>query len=85
MIEGYRTEKGKPIQLGYRYDISSKTMAAEQVAKAAREHWAVESMHSLLDVSMQEDAYQIYKDNATKNLVCLQRMSLNMSQLSSAL
>ena len=73
-----RTEKGKPVQLGYRYYISSKTMTAEQVAKAAREHWAIESMHWVLDVSMQEDACQIYKDHAAENLACLRHMSLNM-------
>lgn len=78
MVESYRTEKGKPVQLGYRYYISSKTMTAEQVAKAAREHWAIESMHWVLDVSMQEDACQIYKDHAAENLACLRHMSLNM-------
>ncbi|MGB5854929.1 MAG: ISAs1 family transposase [Oceanisphaera sp.] len=78
MVESYRTEKGKSVQLGYRYYISSKKMTAEQVAKAAREHWAIESMHWVLDVSMQEDACQIYKDNAAENLACLRHMSLNM-------
>ena len=39
---------------------------------------AIESMHWLLDVSMQEDASQIYKDNAAENLSCLRHMGLNM-------
>ena len=50
------------------YYISSRIMSAEQVASAVREHWAIESMHWVLDVSMEEDACQIYKDHAAENL-----------------
>lgn len=78
MVESFRTEKGGPVQLEYRYYISSKAMDAEQLARAVREHWAIESMHWVLDVSMQEDACQIYKDNAAENLACLRHMALNM-------
>jgi predicted transposase YbfD/YdcC len=80
MVESYRTEKGKAIQLEYRYYISSKEMTAEQVSVAVRAHWGIESMHWILDVSMQEDACQIYKENAAENLACLRHMSLNMLQ-----
>ncbi|MBO1520776.1 ISAs1 family transposase [Oceanisphaera pacifica] len=78
MVESFRAEKGKSVQLSHRYYISSKEMDEEQVANAAREHWGIESMHWMLDVSMQEDACQIYKDNAAANLACLRHMSLNM-------
>lgn len=78
MVESYRTEKGKSVNLEYRYYISSKEMTSEQVAAAVREHWAIESMHWVLDVSMQEDACQIFKKNAAENLACLRHMSLNM-------
>lgn len=78
MVERFRTEKGRAVQLEYRYYISSKAMDAEQLARAVREHWAIESMHWILDVSMQEDACQIYKDNAAENLACLRHMALNM-------
>lgn len=80
MVESFRTVKGKPASLEYRYYISSKEMTAEQLAKAVREHWAIESMHWVLDVSMQEDACQIYKNNAAENLACLRHMALNMLQ-----
>jgi predicted transposase YbfD/YdcC len=83
MIESYRTEKGKAVQLEYRYYISSKALTAEQVSTAVRAHWAIESMHWVLDVSMQEDACQIYKNNAAENLACLRHMSLNMLQAES--
>ncbi|MGO4999265.1 ISAs1 family transposase [Oceanisphaera sp. W20_SRM_FM3] len=78
MVESFRAEKGTPVQLSYRYYISSKEMDEEQVANAVREHWGIESMHWMLDVSMQEDACQIYKGNGAENLACLRHMSLNM-------
>jgi predicted transposase YbfD/YdcC len=78
MVEHFRVEKGKSVRLEYRYYICSKEMAAAQIANAVRDHWAIESMHWILDVSMQEDACQIYKDNAAENLACLRHMALNM-------
>lgn len=35
-------------------------------------------MHWVLDVSMSEDACQIYKKNSAENLSCLRHMALNM-------
>ncbi len=78
MVENFRLEKGKAIGLEYRYYISSKKLSAEQAAMAVREHWGIESMHWVLDVSMNEDACQIYKDHGAENLSCLRHMSLNM-------
>lgn len=78
MVTSFRTEKGKSTSLEYRYYISSKKMSAEQVADAVREHWAIESMHWVLDVSMHEDASQIYKGHSAENLACLRHTALNM-------
>ncbi|WP_351123220.1 ISAs1 family transposase [Shewanella sp. T24-MNA-CIBAN-0130] len=78
MVESCRLEKGKPIELEYRYYISSKELSAEQAAIAVREHWGIESMHWVLDVSMSEDACQIYNAHGAENLSCLRHMSLNM-------
>ncbi|WP_133150213.1 ISAs1 family transposase, partial [Vibrio breoganii] len=64
--------------LEYRYYISSKELSAEQAAMAVREHWGIESMHWVLDVTMNEDACLIYKDHGAENLSCLRHMSLNM-------
>jgi predicted transposase YbfD/YdcC len=44
MVESCRLEKGKPIELEYRYYISSKELSAKQVAIVVREHWGIESM-----------------------------------------
>lgn len=53
-------------------------MSAEQAASAVREHWGIESMHWVLDVTMAEDACQIYKDHGAENLSCLRHIGLNM-------
>ena len=73
-----KTEPAQSIGLEYRYYISSKTLIAEQAVNAVREHWGIETMHWILDVSMNEDACQIYKDNGAENLSCLCHMDLNM-------
>ncbi len=78
MVENFRLEKGKTVDLEYRYYISSRALSAEQAAMAVREHWGIESMHWVLDVTMNEDACQIYKDHGAENLSCLRHMSLNM-------
>ncbi|EJB5284574.1 ISAs1 family transposase [Vibrio vulnificus] len=78
MVENFRFEKGKSVELEYRYYISSKGLSAEQAALAVRDHWGIESMHWVLDVTMNEDACQIYKGHGAENLSCLRHMSLNM-------
>ncbi|MGR2884652.1 ISAs1 family transposase [Vibrio vulnificus] len=78
MVENFRFEKGKSVELEYRYYISSKALSAEQAALAVRDHWGIESMHWVLDVTMNEDACQIYKGHGAENLSCLRHMSLNM-------
>jgi predicted transposase YbfD/YdcC len=80
MVESFRAVKGKTASLEYRYYISSKVLSAEQALSATREHWGIESMHWVLDVSMNEDACQIYKNNGAENLAYLRHMSLNMLQ-----
>lgn len=78
MVENFRCIKGKEISLDYRYYISSKDLSEEQAASEIREHWGIESMHWVLDVSMNEDACQIYKDHGAENLASLRHMALNM-------
>ncbi|MCE9688290.1 ISAs1 family transposase, partial [Shewanella sp. AS16] len=78
MVENFRAEKGKVANIEYRYYISSKDLSAEQAGQAIRAHWGIESMHWILDVSLQEDACQIYRENAAENLAGLRHMALNM-------
>ena len=59
----YRQEKGKEPSLEYRYYICSTELTEDKFAEAVREHWAVEnSLHWVLDLTMREDACQIYKE-----------------------
>lgn len=51
------------MSLEYRYYTSSKELSAEQALNATLEHWGIESMYWVLDVSMNEDACLIYKNN----------------------
>ena len=78
MVENYRLQKGKAPEVERRYYISSKVLTAEQAGQAIRAHWGIESMHWILDVSLQEDACQIYRKNAAENLAVLRHMAVNM-------
>lgn len=78
MVEYFRAEKGKSISLEQRYYICSKELTSSEAGDAVRSHWGIESMHWILDVSLREDACQIYRDNAAENLAGLRHMVLNM-------
>ncbi|ABV37600.1 putative transposase [Shewanella sediminis HAW-EB3] len=54
MVENFRFVIGNKLVLEYRYYISSKELTAEQAANTVSEHWGIESMHWVLDVSMNE-------------------------------
>jgi predicted transposase YbfD/YdcC len=62
-----------------RYYISSLPGDARKIALAVREHWAIEnSLHYVLDVTMNEDMSRVRKDNAPENLATLRRIAINM-------
>ena len=75
---GYRQTKNGNLSLEYRYYISSSALTKARFAHAVRSHWAVESLHWILDVSMKEDACQIYRGNAAEILSGVRKMTLNM-------
>jgi len=76
-IEAERHIGGK-ITTETRYFISSLTGSAEQLALAARGHWGIEnSLHYVLDVTMNEDQNRIRKDNAPENLSILRKIAIN--------
>ena len=79
MATTYRVEKHKRAVLEQRYFISSAALSAERLSRAAREHWGIENqLHWVLDVSLGEDACQIYRGNAATNLATMRHFSLNM-------
>jgi predicted transposase YbfD/YdcC len=70
---------GKKTTAETRYFISSLRGSAKKLAEAARAHWGIEnSLHWVLDVTMNEDMSRIRKDNAPENLATLRRIALNI-------
>ncbi|WP_445771703.1 ISAs1 family transposase [Rheinheimera sp.] len=79
MATTYRVEKHKRAVLEQRYFISSADLNAERLSQAVREHWGIENqLHWVLDVSLGEDACQIYRGNAAANLATMRHFGLNM-------
>jgi len=70
---------GKKVTKETRYFISSLKGSAKQLAEAARKHWGIEnSLHWVLDVTMNEDRSRVRKDHAPENLALLRRLALNL-------
>jgi predicted transposase YbfD/YdcC len=62
-----------------RYFINSIHGDAKQVLRAVRQHWGIEnSLHYVLDVSMDEDACRIRKDNGADTFAVLRHVALNL-------
>lgn len=77
-VRGERIIRGKS-SIETRHYISSLPGDAQKIALAVREHWAIEnSLHWVLDVTMNEDMSRVRKDNAPENLATLRRIAINM-------
>lgn len=72
---------GDKISTETRYFISSLSGSAEQFAGAARSHWGIEnSLHWVLDVTLNEDRSRIRRDYAPENLAILRKIALNLTK-----
>ncbi len=58
------------------YYISSRDASAKQLMALAREHWKIESMHWMLDVSFSEDDCRFLSENAHKTMNALRKFAL---------
>lgn len=58
------------------YYISSRDTSAKQLMELAREHWKIESMHWLLDVTFSEDNCRFLSENAHKTMNALRKFAL---------
>jgi predicted transposase YbfD/YdcC len=62
-----------------RFYISSMPADPKRLLAAVRSHWSIEnSLHHVLDVSLNEDACRIRKDNAPRNLATIRHIALNL-------
>ena len=62
----------------YRYFISSLKADIEQISRAVRGHWSIESMHWHLDVTFREDANTTLDKMAAQNLNIIRKWSLSI-------
>ncbi|KZN52930.1 hypothetical protein N482_25055, partial [Pseudoalteromonas luteoviolacea NCIMB 1942] len=79
VIASYRKEKGKlSNELCYRYNISSAHLAAEELARAARQHWQIENdLHWRLDIGFKEDECRTRRKGATTVSAWLRHIAFN--------
>ncbi len=58
------------------YYISSRDDSPEQLMSLAREHWKIEAMHWLLDVTFSEDNSRLLCENANRTMNALRKFAL---------
>jgi predicted transposase YbfD/YdcC len=74
-----RHDKEFPIQEVHYYLTSLPSEQAEQIAKAIREHWAIENgCHHVLDVTDHEDHCPVRDLNAAHNLTLMREISAKL-------
>jgi predicted transposase YbfD/YdcC len=82
LIDSLRKIGDNESKLERRYYIISRELTAKELAAAARGHWGIENrLHWVLDVTFDEDASTVRKDNAQQNLSLLKKIVLNLLRL----
>ncbi len=68
-----------------RFFISSLPANASLIARSVRSHWSIENtLHWILDVTMNEDGSRIRSKNAPENMAIIRKVALNKLQLARA-
>lgn len=73
-----RTEFHDRCTLTAHFYISSAPKDAARLAEALRGHWAVESMHWILDVAFEDDLSRYRTGNGANNMAVIRRFALNL-------
>lgn len=73
-----RVEYADRCSFDTRYYISSAPRDIERIAKGARGHWGVESMHWLLDVEFKDDQSRYRTGHGAKNMAVVRRFALGL-------
>ena len=81
MTKNTITKKNGEITTEVRYFISSLPLDIDEVARAIRSHWMVESYHWHLDVTFREDANHTTEKDAAYNLNIIKKMAINTLKL----
>lgn len=77
MIESEQMSKGKTSLERRYFIVSAGVTTVEQFALAARDHWGVEAMHWVLDVTFREDDCRVRKGHAARNLSAIRKFALS--------
>ena len=73
-----RTEYADRCTFDTRLYISSAPLDIERLARGARGHWGVESMHWLLDVEFNDDLSRYRAGHGAKNMAVVRRFALGL-------
>ncbi len=61
--------------------ITSLEEDLEKIANHIRNHWLIESMHHILDVSFNEDKCQLANKNAQENMNIIRKLAINIHKV----
>ena len=74
-----RRARGDTVQSDTRYFLTSLPAQGVRFAQAVRQHWGIEnSLHWVLDVSFEEDACRMRKDQGAQTFAVLRHIAFNL-------
>ena len=76
-----RTEHADRSTVETRHHICSAKPDIERLARGARGHWGVESMHWLLDVEFKDDLSRYRTGHGARNMAVVRRFALNLVRI----
>ncbi len=79
-----RVEYADRCSFDTRYYISSAPLDIERLARGARGHWGVESMHWLLDVEFKDDLSRYRTGHGAENMAIVRRFALGLVRANKA-
>jgi predicted transposase YbfD/YdcC len=77
MVESIR-ETGDKTETETRFYITSLVMTAAQLGPVIRSHWAVESMHWVMDMVFRDDECRVRTEHAPANFTTIKHMAHNL-------
>ena len=73
-----RREIGAKVERETRFYITSSTDKADKLAEVVRHHWAVESMHWLMDCVFRDDECRVRTEHAPANFTTIKHIAHNL-------